>query len=111
MNRELQKKYGLPSSAVEKLKLVFKHHAKIKKVIIYGSRAKGTYRAGSDIDLCVVAPEWDLHALFTLENEIDDLLLPWKIDLSLKHKIDNPDLLHHIETIGIEFYSKTIPTS
>jgi hypothetical protein len=41
--------------------------------------------------------------LLKLESEIDDLLLPYKVDLSLKHQIDNQELLEHIERVGQEF--------
>jgi len=61
-------------------------------VILYGSRARGNYRNGSDIDLALVGKELDLTTLFKVETELDDLLLPYKIDLSIHHKIENPDL-------------------
>jgi hypothetical protein len=44
--------------------------------------------------------------LFKIENEIDDLLLPYKIDLSIFHKIENHQLLEHIKRIGKVFYEK-----
>ena len=44
------------------------------------------------------------QAIAELGNRIDDLLLPWKVDLSLRHKIDNPDLLAHIDRVGVIFY-------
>lgn len=47
----------------------------------------------------------DYHSLHRLENQLDDLLLPYKIDLSLKNKLTDPDLMEHIERIGKVFYS------
>lgn len=96
--------WGLPDDAIEKLIAVFKCYPKINQVILYGSRALGNYRLGSDIDLCIEADELSLTDLLKIENQIDDLLLPWKVDLSLKNKIDNPHLIEHIETVGIVFY-------
>lgn len=75
-------------------------------MVLYGSRAKGNYRQGSDIDLCIKANSWNERKLLSLENEIDDLLLPYKIDLSLYHQIENMALIDHINRVGKVFYSQ-----
>lgn len=98
--------YGLKDIHISKIKLVFINFSNIDKAIIYGSRAKGNFLNGSDIDLVLIGESIDLTELHKIENELDDLLLPYKIDLSLFHKIDNPDLLDHIDRVGIEFYKK-----
>lgn len=67
----------------------------------------GTYRPGSDIDLCIEAESLGLSELLSIENRIDDLLLPWKVDLSLLHTIDNPALKKHILRVGVTFYTAT----
>jgi predicted nucleotidyltransferase len=95
---------GLPEHAVEKLCGIFCDYPPIRRVILYGSRAMGTYRPGSDIDLCIDAELLGLTELLSIENRIDDLLLPWKVDLSLLHKIDNPALLDHIRRVGVTLY-------
>ncbi|MDF1930513.1 hypothetical protein PGH45_11195 [Legionella pneumophila] len=58
------------------------------------------------MDLCLTGNLLGITELLAIENKIDDLLLPWKVDISLKHTIDNPDLLEHIERAGILFYTK-----
>lgn len=98
--------FGLPLQAVEKLRTVFAHWPLIATVWIYGSRAKGCHRQGSDIDLTLEAPGMSLADLLKLENEIDDLLLPWMVDLSLRDRIDNADLLDHISRVGQVFYRR-----
>jgi len=77
-----------------------------EKVILYGSRAKGNFKMGSDIDIVLLAPDLNLTELFLIENQLDDLLLPWKIDLSLFHQITNPDLTEHISRVGIVLYER-----
>ena len=104
MSDPLKNTYGLPSQAINFLKSIFKDYQKIDTVILYGSRAMGIYHPGSDIDLCIEGTQVGLTELLAIENKIDDLLLPWKVDLSLKHKIDNQDLLQHIKRVGILFY-------
>ena len=98
----MKNKFGLPTDSLLALQNIFKQHH-IHKVILYGSRAKGNYRPGSDIDLCIDCTALGLSELLTIENQIDDLLLPWKVDLTLKHNIDNPDLLEHINRVGVQF--------
>ncbi|HKL32730.1 MAG TPA: nucleotidyltransferase domain-containing protein [Tangfeifania sp.] len=95
---------GLKSHTIQELTDIFSSYPEIKKVILYGSRAKGNYKEGSDIDLVLIAPKFTLTDLNKLENQLDDLLLPWKIDLALFHHIDNPDLVDHINRVGITIY-------
>jgi predicted nucleotidyltransferase len=97
---------GLNQKTVECLHAVLRKHPAVQSAILYGSRALGTFKAGSDIDLTLIAPTWSTSELLSLENEIDDLLLPYKVDLSLRHQIQNTDLLEHIERAGKLFYSK-----
>ncbi|OGV26601.1 MAG: hypothetical protein A3F18_06410 [Legionellales bacterium RIFCSPHIGHO2_12_FULL_37_14] len=94
-------KYGLPLRVITSLTAIIKRHPAVKEVILYGSRAKGNYQPGSDIDLCLIAPLLTLQEQSIIENELDDLLLPWKIDLSVKHKIESQELLEHIDRVGI----------
>lgn len=95
--------YGLPAHAIAKLCKVFSQYPQITAVTLYGSRAKGNYRPGSDIDLTLIGEALDLPTLLAIENQLDDLLLPWSIDLSLCHHIDNSSLLEHIERVGVPF--------
>jgi len=96
--------FGLSSESIHKINLCLTQEPKIEKAILYGSRAKGTFRPGSDIDLTLIAPSMNLTELLALENKLDDLLLPYKIDLSLFHQIENPDLVAHIERVGKVFF-------
>lgn len=98
--------YGLCDKTQNKLTSLFKEYSKIKKVILYGSRAKGNFKAGSDIDLNLDAPKMSLSKLLAVENNIDDLMLPCKIDLSLFHHIDNPALKEYIERVGKNFMAR-----
>lgn len=97
--------YGLPPHVLQQLEAIFRAWPRIERVTLYGSRAKGNYRKGSDIDLCLEGQTLSVADLLKLDAEIDDLLLPWKVDLSVKHMIDNPNLLAHIERVGVRIYS------
>jgi uncharacterized protein len=98
--------YGLKTNELKQMQLVFKQYPSINRVILYGSRAKGNYRPGSDIDLTVQGEDLDLSTLHKVEDDLDDLLLPYKLDLSLMKHIKNTELLDHIQRIGVIFYEK-----
>ena len=97
-------KFGLDENTIRKINSVFKQYENIENVIIYGSRAKGNFKTGSDIDLTVESKTITLTELLKIENQLDDLLLPYKIDLSLFHQISNSDLIEHINRVGQDFY-------
>lgn len=96
--------YGLKADTIARINGILATHPEIKQAILYGSRAKGNYREGSDIDLCLAGETLTLTQLLKIENELDDLLLPYKIDLSLFHALDNPELIDHIRRVGVVFY-------
>ncbi|MEX0606045.1 MAG: nucleotidyltransferase domain-containing protein [Marinobacter sp.] len=98
--------FGLPAHTVEHLGNAFTNHESIESVTLYGSRANGNYRYNSDIDLLLTAPEMTWAEFNRLECDIDDLLLPWKVDLALKHHVENQNLLAHVERIGIVIYQR-----
>ena len=98
--------FGLTSEDIAAISQCFENYPELDLAIIYGSRAKGTYRTGSDIDLTLIG-SLTFGELLKLENELDDLLLPYKIDISLKTSISNPDLIQHIERVGKVFYDKS----
>ena len=79
-------------------------HPDVQKAVLYGSRAMGNYKSGSDIDLTLEGEALTLRQLNAIEIELDDLLLPYELDLSICHQIDNPDFLEHIKRVGVFFY-------
>jgi uncharacterized protein len=93
-------KFGLKTKTIAKIQAIFKKYSEVKQVIIYGSRAKGSYRPGSDIDLTLKGEAISLQTLLKIENELDDLLLPYKFDLSIYADISDPDVLEHIDRVG-----------
>lgn len=99
-------RFGLPDEAIDKLVALLSANEKVHGVRLFGSRAKGNYRIGSDIDLCIDAPNLGLPEKFRLENAIDDLMLPWKVDLVIEQQIDNSALLDHIARVGIRLYER-----
>lgn len=98
-------RFGLDEEDINKMIDVLKRYGEVKEVVIYGSRAKGTQRSGSDIDLTLTG-NLDWQTFSRLENDLDDLLLPYEIDLSLFDQIDNPELKAQIKQTGQILYCR-----
>ena len=97
--------YGLKADTIAAIQAIFHKHPHVIQAILYGSRAKGNYKPASDIDLTLQGQQLDYAELLAIETQLDDLLLPYQIDLSLYEHIDNAALLDHIQRVGIVFYS------
>ena len=100
-------KFGLREDIIEQIKSIFVKYPQIKKAIIYGSRVRGNYKTGSDIDITLKGEDLNLSVISKLSIDLDDLLLPYTFDISIFNHISNPDLLKHINRVGIIFYKKT----
>lgn len=97
--------YGLPAQVVQAIQLVLSQYPQVRSAVLYGSRAKGNFREGSDIDLTLKTdPTADTALLLQIENQLDELNTPYQFDLSLFHHITNPGLIEHISRVGINFY-------
>lgn len=98
---------GLGAAMLAKIITVLAQCPALEKAMLYGSRAKGNYRAGSDIDLCLWGDALSHANLGQIESQLDELMLPYSFDLSLFSQIDNPDLTEHIQRAGLVFYEKS----
>lgn len=91
---------GLPDEATAQLLERISRHQAVIRVVLYGSRALGRHHSGSDIDLSLEAPGMGLGELLELGAELDDLLLPWQVDLQMFHRLDHAPLQDHIARVG-----------
>jgi len=100
-------KYGLTEATIQQICDVLARRPEVEKAVLYGSRAKGNYRNGSDIDLALFgSSDLTLDVLYRISDELDDLLLPYSIDLSIHHHISDPAVIEHIQRVGLLFYEK-----
>jgi predicted nucleotidyltransferase len=91
---------GLPPEISARLLALLTAEPAVREVWLYGSRAMGRHRPGSDIDLTLVAPGLCHADRLRLMGALDDLLLPWSIDLSLHHELPEP-LRQHVARVGL----------
>ena len=100
---------GLPESVLPKIRAVFDHYPQVEKAVLYGSRAEGTYRNSSDIDLTLHGgDDLTLNVLCKIANDLDDLFLPYTIDLSIFHDISDPDMIGHIQRVGVTVHAREL---
>jgi len=92
--------FGLPDKLIEDIINILKNHPQVEEAIIYGSRAKGNYREGSDIDLVLKGERLTEDTRKKIFWEIDKLNSPYTVDLSVYHEITSSELIQHIDRVG-----------
>jgi len=99
-------KYGLSDQTLATLDSIFRKYTGIRQAILYGSRAKGKYRRGSDIDLSLkTGNEFTFTELLRIAGDFDDSDIPFFVDVSIYEKLSNPDLKAHIDRVGKVLFS------
>lgn len=97
--------HGLTSRQLEELARVLAPFAgQIDRVALFGSRATGTARANSDIDLVVYGPNANtiVDRLWTL---FDASNLPLKVDVLAYDQISNPALKAHVDAVNLTLFT------
>ncbi len=97
---------SLKDSDLDAIKEVISRFPQVQKAILFGSRAKGNYKRGSDVDIALYLIGDDItQSIAGVLN--DDTLLPYKFDVLNASTITNPDLIAHINRVGLTFYTKS----
>jgi len=98
--------HGLSGDTVERIRRVFARFPEVEKAVLYGSRARGSPKAGSDVDLTLFGNRLDQAVVGRIDDALDDLLLPYRFDLSIFATITHEDLLDHINRVGFTLYER-----
>ena len=99
-------RYGIPTEDFQAILKVFESEQQVQEVILFGSRAKGCFSEGSDIDLALKGNNLSLNNLLNLSTALDELFLPYKFDLVIFDRIQEPQLTDHIERVGILIFNR-----
>jgi predicted nucleotidyltransferase len=97
-------RYGIPEADLEKLIYVLQKNPKIETAVLFGSRAKGNFEPGSDIDIALKGNNLNLKDILNAKIEIEKLYLPWKTDLIIYQRIKEDALIEHIKRMGIKLF-------
>lgn len=98
--------YGLKEQTIDQIQITLKKFPEVEEAILYGSRAMGTNKPGSDIDLTLKGEKLSLKVLNKINLALDDLLLPVFFDVSIYQQIDNQNLVEHIKRVGKVIYMR-----
>ena len=101
-------KYGLTQRDIQTLFGIFGKFKEVKSVYIYGSRAKGTYKFGSDIDLAIMNEGVSDRTINDIIEEMQESDLPYFVDITNFATLNHKELAEQIQKMGIPFYSCNI---
>jgi len=104
-------KYGLLESDINEVISILKENQKINRIILFGSRAKGSFSTGSDVDIALFGSNITLNDILDASNEIDNLFLPYKFDLIIYDRIKEIALQEHINRVGIVLFDRKKPSA
>ncbi|NGP46230.1 nucleotidyltransferase domain-containing protein [Bacillaceae bacterium SIJ1] len=100
--------FGLSSMEIHMIQEVLRQYPEIEKVHIFGSRALGTFKKGSDIDLVVYGLNVSNQTLLRVTDMLEEELpLPYFFDVVHYESIENKRLIQHIDEYGQQIYQKT----
>jgi len=100
--------FGLDKNVMRSLSEIFESTSEIDKVVIFGSRAKGNFLEGSDIDLSISGKAISFDTLLNLMDKVENLGLLYKIDILNHRTITDADVLEHIHQAGKIFWKRGI---
>ena len=99
--------YGLLDRDIKYILEAIGKFEEIEKVILFGSRAMGNYKKGSDIDIAVSRKEVTMNTILKLSDYLNEVYpLPYYFDIVHYENISNENLKKHIDTHGKEIYIK-----
>lgn len=99
-------KYGLEDSHLSELTAILASIPHIERASLYGSRARGDYKAGSDIDLCLYGDGITRQDLTSLSDKLYESRIPYFFDVVVWQKLHNASFMENIERDGKDIYNK-----
>lgn len=99
-------RHGLNERTVAQIQGVLARFPEVEHAVLFGSRAKGVPKPGSDIDLALSGAGLDWRVLGRIEDALDDLLLPYTFSLLHHHERTDPEVAGHIARVGLPFYHR-----
>ena len=98
--------HGLPPQTIGSIRAALAAYPEVEKAVLYGSRAKGNHKRGSDIDLALFGDKLTDRLESKIFWALDDLLLPYKIDLCRYSQVKHPALIDHIQRVGVLIFER-----
>ncbi|TDK45382.1 nucleotidyltransferase family protein [Algoriphagus formosus] len=104
----MKNKFGLLESDMASILKIMDSQEMVDKVILFGSRAKGNYREGSDVDLALKGENLNFEKVSQISYLLnEETNMPYRFDLVNYHQIQEPELIKHIDRVGIPIFDRT----
>ncbi len=99
--------FGISDKSFELIVTTLAQYADVKRAVIFGSRAKGNAKKGSDIDIAIYGEQVDQNTALQLAAVFNEQLpIPYKVDVVAPDELENTNLVDHINRVGITLYQK-----
>ena len=97
--------FGLSEKDMNAIVAILRKHNSVEQGVIFGSRAKGNYKAGSDVDIALKGNDLNYEVVRNISHELnEETAMPYHFDVINFHTIESVDLKEHIERVGVSFY-------
>lgn len=104
----MKNKFGLLDTDLESIFKVLSDQPKVETAFIFGSRAKGNFKNGSDVDIALKGEKLDFETISQISYFLnEETNMPYKFDVLNFHTIKEPELIKHIDRVGIEFFRRS----
>lgn len=99
--------FGLSDSDINEIIALLHENEEVEQAFIFGSRAKGNFKTGSDVDIALKGKDLSFNVVNKISGILnEDTLMPYRFDVLNYHTISNPDLIEHIDRVGKLLYGK-----
>lgn len=99
--------FGIADKSFQLLLDTFIHYSQVEEVILFGSRAKGNYKKGSDIDLAIKGQECSANLALTIQSYMnEELPIPYEVDVIDYGSLNHQELKEHVDRVGIQLYKR-----
>ncbi len=99
--------FGLKNGDLAAIIAIIAKYGEVEKAYIFGSRAKGNYKNGSDVDIALKGEKITFQTISGISYELnEETLMPYHFDVLNYHALDNRELISHIDRVGICFYDQ-----
>lgn len=99
-------KHGLTDKTLAQIAGVLARFSGVETAVLFGSRAKGTHKPGSDIDLALTGEKLDWRTIGRIDSALDDVSLPYTFSLIMLNDRTDPEVAAHIRRVGIPLFQK-----
>ena len=103
----MKNRFGLLDVDIEIIMQVLRKHPKVERAFIFGSRAKGNFKNGSDVDIALKGTDLDFDTISQVSYWLnEETNMPYRFDVLNYESINEPKLQEHIDRVGIEIYNR-----